>query len=496
MFLLLPFTAFAITAFNSAQVGSSPVNGYILQTNGSVSTWIANTGGTGISDWNKQTNYGVLSLTPTTTIPVWLKDQLFASSSAIFAGLVTANNFVATGTASSIFPLANISKLSNLVTNGFIKTSSADGTLSVDTNTYLTGSGAGVTAVSVASANGFAGSSSGGATPALTLTTTITSNVLKGNGTAISGAANGTDYTLVSAVSCTNQFMRALTAAGVGTCATVGATDVSLANLTATDASLTFSGTYNGSTARTIGLNVGNSNEWTVLQKLFGNASTTQLSVFNKAYFGTTATTTIDSAGNIVVPSGSNLTVTGKTDGCATWATGVLNSTGSACGSGGGAGVGWASSTPTQGTTNWGIQSTAPVVAIGTSTPWFNSALTIASSTAKLLSLYDNLNPPWNFLVTGGNLLIATSSLTTGATTTQPAIQLNSTGAGQLNIATSSTATGGILILGNNPTTTNGSTTIMTNKLQWDGYDSAGVRRCSFINSVGALTTISGACTQ
>lgn len=50
-----------------------------------------------------------------------------------------------------------------------------------------------VTAVSVASANGFAGSSSGGATPALTLTTSI-SGLLKGNGTAISAASSGTDY--------------------------------------------------------------------------------------------------------------------------------------------------------------------------------------------------------------------------------------------------------------------------------------------------------------
>ena len=51
----------------------------------------------------------------------------------------------------------------------------------------------GVTTVSVASANGFAGSSSGGATPALTLSTSIT-GVLKGNGTAISAATAGTDY--------------------------------------------------------------------------------------------------------------------------------------------------------------------------------------------------------------------------------------------------------------------------------------------------------------
>jgi hypothetical protein len=50
-----------------------------------------------------------------------------------------------------------------------------------------------VTAVSVASANGFAGTSSGGATPALTLSTSIT-GVLKGNGTALSAATAGTDY--------------------------------------------------------------------------------------------------------------------------------------------------------------------------------------------------------------------------------------------------------------------------------------------------------------
>ena len=50
-----------------------------------------------------------------------------------------------------------------------------------------------VTAVSVASTNGFAGTSSGGATPALTLSTSIT-GVLKGNATAISAAVAGTDY--------------------------------------------------------------------------------------------------------------------------------------------------------------------------------------------------------------------------------------------------------------------------------------------------------------
>ena len=55
------------------------------------------------------------------------------------------------------------------------------------------GGGGTVTAVSVVSANGLAGTSSGGATPALTLSTSIT-GVLKGNGTAISAASAGTDY--------------------------------------------------------------------------------------------------------------------------------------------------------------------------------------------------------------------------------------------------------------------------------------------------------------
>lgn len=57
---------------------------------------------------------------------------------------------------------------------------------------YTTNTGT-VTAVSVATANGLAGTSSGGATPELTLSTSIT-GVLKGNGTALSAAVAGTDY--------------------------------------------------------------------------------------------------------------------------------------------------------------------------------------------------------------------------------------------------------------------------------------------------------------
>ena len=66
---------------------------------------------------------------------------------------------------------------------------------STDWNTFNNKQPAGtyVTTISVVSANGLAGTSSGGATPALTLSTTIT-GLLKGNGTAISAATSGTDY--------------------------------------------------------------------------------------------------------------------------------------------------------------------------------------------------------------------------------------------------------------------------------------------------------------
>lgn len=57
-----------------------------------------------------------------------------------------------------------------------------------------------VTAVSIASANGFAGSSSGGATPALTISTSIT-GVLQGNGTAISAATTTGSGSVVLATS-------------------------------------------------------------------------------------------------------------------------------------------------------------------------------------------------------------------------------------------------------------------------------------------------------
>jgi hypothetical protein len=81
----------------------------------------------------------------------------------------------------------------NTSTNGYLT--------STDWNTFNGKQAAGtyVTAITIASSNGFAGTSSGGATPALTLTTSIT-GLLKGNGTAISAAVANTDYVPLSTV--------------------------------------------------------------------------------------------------------------------------------------------------------------------------------------------------------------------------------------------------------------------------------------------------------
>jgi len=111
----------------------------------------------------------------------------------------------------------------------------------------------------------------------------LTSAMLLTNGSGVFAEYAGT--------SCTNQFVRSLSALGAATCATVSSSDVSLANLTATDSTLTFSGTYNGATARTIGLNLGNANTWTVNQT-FNYSSSTIYSSFvtsstTNAFFGT-----------------------------------------------------------------------------------------------------------------------------------------------------------------------------------------------------------------
>jgi hypothetical protein len=120
------------------------------------------------------------------------------------SGITVTNASGSITIASSVTPVTSVTGTAPVVSSGgttpaismAAATTSVNGYLtSTDWNTFNNKQPAGtyVTAVTVVSANGFTGSSSGGATPALTLGTSIT-GLLKGNGTAISAATSGTDY--------------------------------------------------------------------------------------------------------------------------------------------------------------------------------------------------------------------------------------------------------------------------------------------------------------
>jgi hypothetical protein len=117
--------------------------------------------------------------TPTLTLTTSISGIIYGNGTALAAATISAPLGYSAGTLSITQATTS--------TNGYLS--------STDWNTFNNKQPAGtyVTAVSVVSANGLAGTSSGGATPALTLSTTIT-GLLKGNGTAISAATSGTDY--------------------------------------------------------------------------------------------------------------------------------------------------------------------------------------------------------------------------------------------------------------------------------------------------------------
>jgi hypothetical protein len=123
------------------------------------------------------------------TAPSWGKIGLTTHVSGVLPIANGGTNSTATPTAGAVaYGTGTAYAFTAAGTSGQVLTSAGAGTPTWATPTTGT-----VTAVSVVSANGLAGTSSGGATPALTLSTSIT-GILKGNGTAISAAASGTDY--------------------------------------------------------------------------------------------------------------------------------------------------------------------------------------------------------------------------------------------------------------------------------------------------------------
>lgn len=298
--------------FFSRQLATTTLTvGTVLSNQGTYPTWITcatltgsadlcdgsdggGSGGSGNTTWELSANGLTGFLAPTTTQKVWIGQ---ASSTIFSAHIGHFGYLVGTTTATSTLagslsiagrlnlaaPASNCEGNSLLATNGtgFVYCDVDAGATVGTGGTGVTTFGGTNTVLYTTAADTLSSEAAFTYAPSTNL---LTANYA--STTAISGAAlNITaevdfDY-LTSAlllagstgliseytgIDCTNQFVRDVSAAGAGTCATIVAADVDLADLTATDSTLTFSGAYDGQTARTVGLNLANANTWTALQ--------------------------------------------------------------------------------------------------------------------------------------------------------------------------------------------------------------------------------------
>ncbi len=207
-------------------------------------------------------------------------------------------DLAATSSIGSITTLPNLSLPYSQITGA--PTSFASSTLLGDNNTF-----SGKTTLTNATSSSFAITNlansllSVNASGSIIATTSIGTNLLTGTLGIGNGGTNATSYTsgqllsyngtsFVSTSTIGNNQLQNSTISGI-------ALGSSLANLSATNGSLTFSASYNGGSAQTIGLNLANANSWTGLQS-FTNASntlttlgTTWFSGINNAILSTNA---------------------------------------------------------------------------------------------------------------------------------------------------------------------------------------------------------------
>ena len=189
-----------------------------------------------------------------------------------------------TAGAFSVNTSQNIATLSNLTSNGFVKTSGGTGALSVDTTAYTPTS---------TTVNGHALSSNvtvtasdvglGSVTNDAQTKAAIVPNTVPTAGQHLVGNAGGTAYApvtmsgsgatitqsssgVVTISAIANASLSNSTISGIALGGTLGA-------LTATNTTLTFSGSYTGASAQTVGLNLSNANTWAALQTFGTNIS-------------------------------------------------------------------------------------------------------------------------------------------------------------------------------------------------------------------------------
>ena len=228
--------------------------------------------------------------------------------------------------------------------------------------------------------------------------TAASSTLLANNNTFIGTNAYGTPSSLVltNATGLPNAGLLNSTISGIALGGTLGA-------LTATNATLTFSGSYTGAAAQTIGLNLGNANTWSGLQTFTNTATTSFSGGISGTYLALTGTTATSTAAN-----GLNLT-----GGCF-----AVNGTCVGGGSGSGTvGTGttgqfpyYAAGGTTLTATSTLFLSTASNVGIGTTTP--TSLLTVAGS--FLINTWTNITNAFTIKNNAGTTVFNVDTTVTG----------------------------------------------------------------------------------
>ena len=258
---------------------------------------INSTGGGGVSSLNSLT--GALNITagtgitvtpssPNVSVAITTNGVTNSLLSQMATLTIKGNNTGGTANAADL-TVAQVNAILPVFTstlNGIVPASGGGTTnfLRADGTWAVAGSGT-VTAVSVATANGFAGTSSGGTTPALTLTTTLNTPVIAGNGTAlIAATTTGSGSTVVLATSPT--LVTPVIGAATGT-------SLQLSGLTASQAVVTDASKNLTSLLYT----ASNTNSSITSRDLNGNSS------FNNVI--TTVTSTVTSGQTIAMTAGS-----------------------------------------------------------------------------------------------------------------------------------------------------------------------------------------------
>jgi hypothetical protein len=237
------------------------VNGQTLSVGGSItvsaasSTLLANN-----NSWTGLNSFANASSTLTTLGTTWFSGLASAVLAVDQNGKVIATSTIGTNLLSGNLGTINSQPFS---VGGSITISAASSTLLANNNTFSGNNTFSLINLSATSSSLLATDANGN----VIATTTIGTNLLSAN--TISGVTLGN----------------------------------SLFNLTAGSG---LSGTaYNGSAAQTFTLNLANANNWTGLQT-FQNASSSNLSVFTNAYFGGSATSSFNSAGQLTLAGLTN----------------------------------------------------------------------------------------------------------------------------------------------------------------------------------------------